>query len=86
MNPLHILLIDLDSPCPTEHCLRLAEMMQHSLPVGEMRLQTTTMFPSTPTAATPDLILLRPSCEEPTATRTVRPVTGPSRSGLVEAV
>jgi DNA-binding NtrC family response regulator len=65
MNPLHILLIDLDSPCPTEHCLRLAEMMQHSLPVGEMRLQTTTMFPSTPTAATPDLILLRPSCEQP---------------------
>src|SRR6266403_3294798 len=65
MNPLHILLIDLDSPCPTEHCLRLSAMMHHSLPVRETRLQTTTAFPPTSRAAAPDLVLLRPSCEQP---------------------
>jgi hypothetical protein len=65
MNPLHILLIDLNHPCPTEDCTRLAEMMQRFPSGGDTRLQTTTLFPPPLHASPPDLILLRLSLDQP---------------------
>ena len=65
MNSLQILIIDLDSPCPTQHCTRLSAMLQRFRAVGEMHLQTTTSFPSTPQTSPPDIILLRLAGEQP---------------------
>jgi hypothetical protein len=65
MHPLHILLVDLDSPCPIGHCIQLAALLQRALSGREIRLQTTTVFPPTTRVAPPDLILLRPSLEKP---------------------